>query len=225
MHGRLLRSVLRASAASLLGCGAASGLLVPGGSLGSDDSGALGSRTSDGSAVPDASTKVGDDASRDAWSPVCPANAPTVGAACPEDALFCEYVATQGASCDEIVLCSGGVWASSLPPGSPTGCPSGPNSAACPATFQGVPSGGACAETATCQYPDGFCVCASVLLPEVTAPEMLWRCGPEPGCAAAPPRLGASCSALGMTCTYPSCVGVTCTEQGDWQPSGLACGG
>jgi len=226
VNARPLTAVVWASVASLVGCGAASGLLLPEEGLASDDSGMPANRASDASdAGSDASTHLGHDAARDAWSAVCPTTAPVLGSACSDEGLVCEYGGRSDASCDTVSACSGGVWISALPPGSPTGCPPGPNPETCPATFGSVPSGSPCAEAATCTYSEGYCVCELVVLPEVTAPEMLWGCGPEPGCPPVPPRLGAECSTPGRTCTYPPCVGAACGEQGYWQPVDMSCGG
>jgi hypothetical protein len=222
----LLTAVL-AGVASLVGCGAASGLLLSTGALG-DDSGALGSHTSDASsALPrsDASGALPHDAARDAWSPVCPASAPTLGSSCAEEGLLCEYSGTSDASCDTFSTCSGAVWTSEVPPGPQVGCPPSPNPAACPTTSNGVPSGGGCAQLATCVYSEGYCICEVVVQPEIVVPEMLWSCGPQPGCPPTLARLGAKCSILGTTCTYPPCAGATCGEQGYWQPTEMTCGG
>ena len=168
------------------------------------------------------------------WSPVCPEAEPTVGSPCsisvPKDSqpVVCEYGTLQyDPSCDAVYQCQDGVWGKS--PSFGGSCqPDGPNSASCPATYADIQAveAGTCPEAGLrCEYPDAVCLCTLGFGVEVIDGGTTWSCNPGPGCPMPRPRLGSSCSASNLSCTYETCEFAEECQDGYWQAEFEACAG
>lgn len=165
---------------------------------------------------------IGDSEISDAepWSAVCPASAPTVGSACSQDMLFCEYGdAWWNVACDTVVRCYGGQWIHAEAGGS--GClpAPGPNPPACPTSGTAI---GPCPEAGlTCNYLQGVvCQCLTAAAAPDAGPK--WDCIPEPGCPTTRPRLGSPCTG-GVSCTYELCAYMEICQNDVWQPQSYSC--
>jgi len=184
----------------------------------------------------DATADAGGDANADAgaWSPVCPAAAPTAGSMCMVDGLQCEYprlkylfVPQYDVACDMLVLCSGGAW-TDLSITSTECNPDSANSTDCPAIYGDIMNGGSCPaaeKELRCRYAAGVCVCAPPLGGPVTLLDAgaNWGCDPGAGCPMPRPRLGSACTTV-QVCTYETCAyEETCGTSGVWQGMQTGC--
>jgi hypothetical protein len=161
------------------------------------------------------------------WSPVCPASLPSVGSACTQEGVGCEYGTSILTSCNAIVECRQGAWQTATYPG--PACPSGPNPPECAPSFASVPRGAACMPNgAECVYPNGACACETVFFgppqPVDGGNTPTWHCDDAPpGCPAVRPHVGSACSTPNMDCMYVECAfGVRCA-MGYWQAEPVAC--
>lgn len=162
------------------------------------------------------SSEAGDSDSANAnWSLVCPDSAPTVGTACTQDQLQCEYGdAWWNVSCDTTVQCIGGQWIADQPSTSPCLPAPGPNPPSCPQNPTAIGHTACPQLDVECVYGQGvFCTCDSN---DPDGGNPYWGCLPEPGCPASRPRLGAPCAG-GQVCTYESCVYTQQCADGVWQ--------
>jgi hypothetical protein len=167
------------------------------------------------------------------WSPVCPEQLPAIGSPCtipdPMDSpeILCEYGPIQyDINCSMTVQCDNGQWASGL--ADPSSCqPDGPNTAACPASYEALMAipNSECSDTnLRCEYPEGVCVCSSGFDVVEIDGGTTWSCNPGPGCPVPRPRVGSSCS-TNVSCTYETCdFGESCSG-GYWQVLFEGCAG
>jgi hypothetical protein len=180
------------------GCGAATGLLVDGGTASS------GGESSDGEPSQDAGLTSGGP---------CPASPPSPGSACGVLGNDCEYGPSANLACNSVFECSPSGWSQQ----SFGSCPV----ATCPTEVP--PSSGECPATGlVCSYGSTGCNC--VLGPS-GAGSPSWFCYQAPaGCPATRPHLGTPCEDSGQSCTYGDCYGVflVCSA-GSWQVSQVTC--
>ena len=185
-----------------------------GGDASSDDGGPA----PDGEPPPDGGT----------WSPVCPASEPSVGSACPQENVQCEYGSSLNARCNRNYVCTRGVWQTWTPFGGGN-CNPGPNPGVCAPTFESVPRGAACAPQGTeCDYHLGACFC---MFDQFGPPRPVdggvaptWHCDdPGPGCPEPRPRIGEACSAPNQQCIYRQCEFALGCMAGYWQYQPVAC--
>jgi len=212
-----------------LGCGGSvfTGV-TSGGDSGTSDAGThdSGPGPTDGGGGPDG---FGDDSSTP-WSPVCPVALPDAGTSCSKENMQCEYgSAWWSVSCDEVVQCQNGLWATFKPSFDPCSAEPGPNPASCPADFTSVPQGSACATNGvSCIYDQGQCACQVPLGGpiEIDGGTGYWGCVPEQGCPFPRARLGTTCSiAAQVNCTYEECSYAQTCQAGVWQAEQEACAG
>ena len=191
----------------------------------SSDSGAQddATRSNDGTSPADTGAKTeggqpdsGADSAA-SWSPVCPENVPTVGAACPQtvEGVYCEYnEAWWDVGCSTIFSCQQGTWADTGWGGSSSLPAPGPNPASCPSNPSFIQGGSACDGGITCLYNQGV-TCECVVLSNDAGD--VWECLPQSGCPGSRPRLGSACIGS-MVCTYVLCAYVQDCVNGVWQP-------
>jgi hypothetical protein len=171
----------------------------------------------------------------------CPQSIPTSGSRCAMSGLTCEYGNDPSATCDTLVMCTGGAWVTSQEPVD-AGC-STSNGANCPTAFANVMEGATCGSTPfDCYYPEARCSCAPLVLqgacrpPDCPAPT--WNCDtpaadidgmlqPESGCPVPRPRIGSPCSDADFerSCNYGYCQGgvaILCTSN-VWQVQTVPC--
>jgi len=197
----------------ILGAAVFAGVVACGGVVSSgDDSG------SDGSPIEDAS------------SPYCPSSAPSNGAACSKEGLYCEYGSDPNLSCNTVAQCTGGSWTVNTPA---PDCPTPPNPSPCPATWASVPVGQHCGNLVgtTCSYAQGFCGCSvggGGPVPADASAVATWICDtPEAGCPQPRPRLGTTCSPNNLQCDYSPCelptgTSIACID-GVWEEQPYGC--
>jgi hypothetical protein len=173
----------------------------------------------------DSDSEAGDAA---AWSPVCPRELPSLGSACSDENVECEYGELQyDIGCDTVVECNCGTWV--MADYGPTGCqPDGPNPSGCPSTYAGLEADldDECSMGLQCEYTQAVCQCLSVSSGGPVFDDAgAWQCEPGAGCPLPRPRLGSTCSTPGESCTYTPCAfGEECKD-GYWQANVLACAG
>lgn len=204
-RGFLVSVVLAASA---LACGGKTGS--------SAEPADSGSTADDGAVQGDSSW--GSPEGSEPWSPVCPPDAPTVGAPCQGVDVACEYgSAWWDVSCDAVYRCTSGAWAQAQVSQETCFAAPGPNSPSCPSDPGTVQPASPCPSKITCYYGDGaFCSCLQPNRPDAG---LVWGCGPDPGCPGTRPRVGASCVGSQL-CEYNDSSGFA--EQcigGSWQPA------
>ena len=164
------------------------------------------------------------------WSPECPNAVPAIGAPCNNEGLECEYGdAWWNVACDVVVQCTSGAWASYQASFEPCSPKPGTNPAACPATYQDVPTGTECSATGTdCYYDQGMCACEVPLGGPILLDAGMqgsWSCNPGLGCPFPRARIGAACGQEGQTCIYADCdYGQMCMG-GVWQAAEIGCAG
>jgi hypothetical protein len=171
----------------------------------------------------------------------CPTSMPTPGGPCGASGLTCEYGDDPSASCDTLMTCSSGVWATSQEP-MDGGC-STTNPPSCPTAFSDVAQGAACgSSTFDCYYPQARCSCSPLVLQgaciRTSCPAPTWSCDtpaedtddmlvPENGCPVPRPRIGSACSDADFekSCNYGYCQGgvaILCTSN-VWQVETIDC--
>ncbi|HEY4013575.1 MAG TPA: hypothetical protein VGM06_09570 [Polyangiaceae bacterium] len=155
-------------------------------------------------------------------SPLCPTSPAARASACPRVGLACEYGTSTNVACDTVVMCMASGWSVT----EAVSCPMG----TCPATYDAVPMGEACAPSGLgCGYAKGTCICSSSTGPiEVIdgAVAIDWHCFPAmTGCPSPRPRLGTPCVDAGVSCNYGACSGgveLSC-DGGVWQEESVPC--
>ncbi len=211
--GRDVWLALLASAA--IACGGKA-LTTGGGDSGEDSSGDSGGDATEHDAGPDAPPPDGP-APDGPWSPVCPASAPSEGAACSGSNVYCEY------GCGMVFVCSSGTWAGAVSPMS-VGCfDAGPSAPSCPGAISDIEAGAPCDDAGPCRYPTGLCTCNPPELPTPGGKDT-WFCGPGAGCPFPRPRVGSKCDMAGQRCDYAQCGDSVQCEGGVWQPAFAGCG-
>jgi hypothetical protein len=159
------------------------------------------------------------------WSQSCPESLPSLGGACTEDQLQCEYGdAWWNVSCDTTVQCIGERWSPDQPSNASCLPEPGANPTACPSNPEAIGQETPCPDAGlACVYGQGvFCSCEAN---EAETGVPGWNCLPEPGCPSSRPRLGAPCT-TGMVCTYDPCVYDEECISGVWQGGAfIGCGG
>ena len=132
------------------------------------------------------------------------------------EGLTCEYGTDPRPSCRPTATCTGGQWLTTL-----VKCADLPP-VTCPAT-RDTASGQVCpAEGAYCTYADLTCACTNCTNgPLISCSgDPTWHCAApnaDAACPAGLPRLGATCSTEGKTCTYACGTGNARTcKQGAW---------
>ncbi len=153
------------------------------------------------------------------WSPVCPAEQPSIGAPCGAKNIECQYGTDPRADCNRILVCGvGGNWSLASPANE---CAPPPNPGECPAEWHAVARGAECSKDVNCYYPQGTCVCRK----DGGARAFAWSCSdPSPtSCTVPPPRIGSSCAASSDVCTYRPCVFAMSCQSGAWQEAPPSC--
>lgn len=155
----------------------------------------------------------------------CPPNVPTAGDACSSAGVVCEYGLDPRIGCRTHATCDAGEWQLAI-----SGCPPmpGPGEDGCPDT---PPDGGVCASDGLiCDMGGGtLCACGQC----VGGPCSLdprWACAEPPttpGCPAAAPELGSTCTSPDLVCVYGVCAttisaGRRCVN-GIWTDEPIAC--
>ena len=176
-------------------------------------------------AVGDSGASSGDDASPDTgWSPECGNDSPSLGAACAEKGLQCQYGSDPRADCNPIVVCGvDGTWGAGYPAND---CPAPPNPSDCPADWGAVPRGQSCSSGGTnCWYGQGSCACRQEVADGGGLQTVWWCDDPSPSSCPVPyPRIGSSCTGSDTVCTYKPCLFAVSCQNGMWQEATAACG-
>jgi hypothetical protein len=176
----------------------------------------------------------------------CPTSLPAQGASCTKEALLCEYGDDYNPTCNDVVVCSGGRWATPFyrGGGGSRTCPSTPptlppNPQGCAPTAAEVPAGQACSPKGlTCTYDGALCSCgafcpsypvgqadcnpdAGITQNCCDRTNVRWTCFRGPAyCATPRPRVGQACTREGERCAIdaPRECGQTSMEcrQGVW---------
>ncbi len=197
------------------GSGSGSGGSSSGGGGSGSSSGGAGS--SSGGAGGSSSGGAGSSSSGGGTSP-CPSSAPAAGASCPSVALECEFGSDPNPECNVIARCTASGW-SSTPPGGTCG------TGTCPASYADVPKSTVCKPAGLdCAYAEGQCNCSQSGPVAMLNPE--WICAsPGNGCPEPRPRVGASCTAAGLSCDYGACSGGVAVEckDGVWVEENVPC--
>lgn len=142
----------------------------------------------------------------------CPREEPLVGASCALE-MTCDYGNAADPACDELAVCTQGLWKRSAPSS---------DCRTCPDTFDGIAPGAPCTTSAdrphVCSYYEGTCGCvpdadggadaSSDAGGDAAAPDVSghWACTrPADGCPARRPIAGNPCVTQ-MHCDYGSCL-------------------
>jgi hypothetical protein len=176
---------------------------------------------------------AGDDASRDAALPACPATPPARGTACSAPDQVCEYGSSWWLTCNFVVQCraasAGFAWYVQSDGTSCTWLDSG---SACPPTWAAASAVDAAPTQCpfvSCVYPEGFCGCGIGCggaggAPRPPAPldvPGIFVCIPtQPGCPEPRPLSGTPCDEAGAGCSYGFACGCGQDQQcmgGLWQ--------
>lgn len=141
----------------------------------------------------------------------CPTTAPTPGAACSFPPESCEYGTSGVVPCNQVFECQQGTWHVVFQ----GQCPSLDAATGCPATFaEAADAGASGCPTASCEYPEGYCMCLEVCSVGQKRPYSggAWYCAPATAACPSPrPDLGTPCSQDAGACLY----GVTCCQPGE----------
>jgi hypothetical protein len=173
-----------------------------------------------------------------ALNPACPDD-PIVagGTPCTTKGMECEYGTNDATYCDTVLHCDGKQWLRSVPEANQFACTWEQQlpDEACPSTYSRVPVGATCADPGSprfyCHYAEGNCACADEVVGVYPPPtddrtRMRWICPLlADGCPQTRPRLGATCSSEGTSCSYGACLipgtsNVTCSG-GRWGDSSV----
>jgi len=155
------------------------------------------------------------------WSPLCPETPPSVGSACSQDMLQCEYGdAWWNVACDTVVQCYSGQWGLDSLGVQPCLGKPGPNPPQCP-TSGSIVNHTPCPNAGlTCNYEQGVvCQCFGS-----QDGGFGWDCPLDSTCPTSRPRLGAPCSGA-QGCTYDLCAySEWCPNDGGvWQAQPYNC--
>jgi hypothetical protein len=164
-------------------------------------------------------TGGGNGGSGGALPSICPAQIPTAGDLCDQEALLCTYGNDARPSCRTHSECNGGKWATTKQPNCDLAVP-------CELTRV---TGSVCLiKSEECVSPDHFCAC--VCNPGCSTYK--WVCpSPGPGCPAIAPNAGTGCSPSGTNCVYGVCddmspvrdqVRIECKD-GAWEWTDRSC--
>ncbi len=168
----------------------------------------------------DSGSDVTPDATPDA--PVggpCPATIPAEGSPCAREGLVCGYGDDPRVQCHPRATCTNGAWTWQR-----TNCPGLPPTS-CPPT-RAMASGQQCTpRDAFCGYEGIPCRCTNCVFYPIERCDgpLTWHCeapNTTPGCPAAIPNLGTTCTAEGLQCGYGCEPGMARTcRSGVWTES------